>query len=141
MKKVIIAVAAVIVAAAVGVTCYFKFFNKKIRFEDTTTTSATRAAEQFESVSNTEPQSDDNSIVGLWAGSTDNEFYYLFNEDKTGSYTMGVDIQEFTYEIKGDTVVIVFNGNTKEHVYKYSVEDNVLTIENDYGIMETYNWK
>ena len=145
MKKVIIAAAAVVIAVAVGVTVYFKFFNRKIRFEDTTTTSATRAVEQFESATNSDKSSDEKksnrTIVGLWAGATDDEFYYLFNEDKTGSYTMGVDIQEFTYKLKDDTVIIVFNGNTKEHIYKYSIDGDVLSIENDYGIVEKYNWK
>ena len=146
MKKVIIAVAAVIVAGAVAVTVYFNFFrHKKIKPEDLTTTSATRVAEQFESVTNSEknPENNDDkqSIVGLWAGTTDDEFYYLFNDDKTGSYTMGVDIKEFTYKIDGDTVIIVFDGNSKEHVYKYSIDGDVLSIENDYGIVEKYNWK
>ncbi|MBO4338513.1 MAG: hypothetical protein J5877_01165 [Clostridia bacterium] len=142
LKKIIIIVTSVIVAAAIAVTCYFRFFRvKKIKPEDLTTTESTRVAEQFESVTNADKKSDEKSIVGLWAGTTDDEFYYLFNEDKTGSYTMGVDIQEFTYKIDGDTVIIVFKGNTKEHVYKYSIENNVLSIENDYGIVEKYNWK
>ena len=147
MKKVIIAAAAVIVAAAVALTVYFSFFrHKKIKPEDLTTTSATRAAEQFESATNAEPGSTDEkgkkrTIIGLWAGATDDEFYYLFNEDKTGSYTMGVDIQDFTYTLKDDTVIIVFNGNTKEHIYKYSIDGDVLSIENDFGIVEKYNWK
>lgn len=142
LKKIIIIAGAVIVAAAIAVTCYFKFFHvKKIKPEDLTTTSTTRAAEQFETVSNTEKNNNGRSIVGLWAGTTDNEFYYLFNEDKTGSYTMGVDIKEFTYTDNGDSVTIIFNGNTKEHVFKYSIDGDVLSIENDYGIVEKYNWK
>ena len=140
-KKIIIIACAAVVAITVGIFCVIKFSHKKIKFEDTTTTSSTRAAEQFESATNAEVKSDGKSIVGLWAGTTDDEFYYLFNEDKTGSYTMGVDVKDFTYKIKDDTVIIVFSGNAKEHVYKYSIEDNVLSIENDYGIVEKYNWK
>ena len=54
---------------------------------------------------------------------------------------MGGEVKNFTYKDNGDTVVIVFEGNSKEHEYKYTVENNVLSIENDYGAIEKYNWK
>ncbi len=140
MKKAIIIAAAVIVAAAVAVTVYFVWF-KKPEIKVDTPTSQANGAEQFESVSNEETKNSSGSIVGVWVGATDGEFYYSFNADKTGSFTMGDEIKTFKYKDKGDTVVITFDGNSKEHEYKYTIENNVLTIENDYGVTEKYNWK
>ena len=54
---------------------------------------------------------------------------------------MGEEVKTFKYKDNGDSVVITFDGNSKEHNYKYTVENNVLSIENDYGATEKYNWK
>lgn len=138
MKKVIIAAIALIVCVAAALTVYFKVIKKPAVDIPTTTQNG---VQQFESVSNTEGKSSKGSIIGVWVGATDNEFYYSFNNDKTGSFTMGDEVKTFTYKDNGDSVTIVFDGSTKEHIFKYTVENSVLSIENDYGVTEKYNWK
>ena len=106
--------------------------NEKADGEEKTT-------EKTSQESKTEPTTPARTIVGLWAGATDNEFYYLFNDDKTGSFALGGEIKDFTYTDNGDSVTIIFNNNTKEHVFKYSIDGDVLSIENDFGAVEKYN--
>ena len=140
MKKSIIIAAAVIVCIAVALSVYFVWFRNKPA-KNEAASSTLNGAGQFESVTNGETKNTNGSIVGVWAGEGDADFFYSFNSNKTGSFTMGGEVKNFTYKDNGDTVVIVFEGNSKEHEYKYTVENNVLSIENDYGAIEKYNWK
>jgi len=140
-KRIIIAVIIIAVVATVVTVLIVKKNKKEAELEtQTTATWATNGAEQFETAVNTEKKSN-GELIGIWVGETDTECYYSFNSDSTGSYTLGTDIKTFTYTDNGDTVTIVFDGNSKEHVYKYEIDGNSLLIEDDYGTMLKFVWK
>ena len=53
------------------------------------------------------------SIVGKWKSvDTNNEYYYIFNKDKTCSYEMTVARLDCTYEEVEGTLKILFNHNS-----------------------------
>ena len=81
------------------------------------------------------------SIVGEWkVESEDNyDFRYIFNEDGTGRYVYPGSELRFTYEDKGDRIVIVFDGNTVESEFEYRIEDNTLIIKDSFGQDVRYN--
>ncbi len=74
------------------------------------------------------------SIIGKWkAIDTKNEYYYIFNNNKTCSYEMLVARLDCTYEINDDKITILYKGDTKEKTYEYRFEKNTLIIKDDTG--------
>ena len=63
------------------------------------------------------------TLIGEWDYSG---FVFKFNEDKTGSYTAGDTEMPFTYEDDGESVKILFEGNTTPSTYKYRIEKDKL---------------
>ena len=54
------------------------------------------------------------SIIGKWrALDTKDEYYYIFNKDKTCSYEMKVARLDCTYEEDGTHLTVLYKGNTK----------------------------
>ena len=99
---------------------------------------ATLAAALF-ALTGCEKKEDATSIIGSWkytAGYT-----YTFNEDKTGTYSIGERYTDFTYEDKGDRVSILFYGRTKATEYEYKLRGNKLIIKNSLGVDEEYTKK
>jgi len=74
------------------------------------------------------------NIIGKWkALDTKNEYYYIFNADKTCSYEMAVARLDCTYEIHENKITILYKGDTKEKTYEYRFEKNTLIIKDDTG--------
>ena len=74
------------------------------------------------------------SIVGRWKSiETTNEYYYIFNDDKTCSYEMNVARLDCTYELDDEKITILYNGNDKPKTYQYRFEDNMLIIRDNTG--------
>ena len=74
------------------------------------------------------------SIVGRWKSiDTENEYYYLFNHDKTCSYEMRVARLDCTYEIDDNKIYILYNGNDEAHTFQYRFEENNLIIQDESG--------
>lgn len=74
------------------------------------------------------------SIVGRWKSiETTNEYYYIFNDDKTCSYEMTVARLDCTYELDDEKITILYNGNDKPKTYQYRFEDNMLIIRDNTG--------
>lgn len=71
-------------------------------------------------------------IIGEWEYVTGG-YTYKFNEDKTGSYTAGSTVMEFTYEDDGSKVSILYTGNTMASDYEYKIEGNKLIIKDSIG--------
>ena len=69
-------------------------------------------------------------LVGQWGYSS---YVYTFNEDKTGSYDAFGTVMNFTYEDKGDTVSILYEGNTSPLELKYRIEKDKLIITDSFG--------
>ena len=74
------------------------------------------------------------SIVGRWKSiETTNDYYYIFNDDKTCSYEMTVARLDCTYELDDEKITILYNGNDKPKTYQYRFEDNMLIIRDNTG--------
>ncbi|MBR3660773.1 MAG: hypothetical protein IKN63_02600 [Bacilli bacterium] len=74
------------------------------------------------------------NIIGKWkAIDTKNEYYYIFNVDKTCSYEMNVARLDCTYEIDDNKITILYKGNDKTNSFQYRFEGNNLIIKDDRG--------
>ena len=74
------------------------------------------------------------SIVGKWKSiDNDNEYYYIFNNDKTCSYEMIVARLDCTYEVDDNNITILYKGNEKAKTYNYFFEGKTLIIKDDTG--------
>ena len=70
------------------------------------------------------------SLVGTWEHTSG--YVYTFNEDKTGTYSLGEAKMEFTYEDKGEEVEILFKGNSSPSKFKYRIEGKKLIIKDSF---------
>ena len=74
------------------------------------------------------------SIIGKWkAIDTKDEYYYIFNGNKTCSYEMKVARLDCTYNINENKLTILYKGNTKSNTYEYRFEKNTLIIRDNTG--------
>ena len=74
------------------------------------------------------------NIIGKWKSiDAKNEYYYIFNGDKTCSYEMIVARLDCTYEINDNKITISYSGSTNTKTYEYLFEDNILIIKDDTG--------
>ena len=80
------------------------------------------------------------SIVGSWEYESGG-FTYNFNADGTGSYEFGDTVMPFTYEDKGDTVYIIFDGDTAGTDSAYRIEGNTFIIKDSLDNDVKYNRK
>lgn len=69
-------------------------------------------------------------IVGTWERSG---FVYKFNKDKTGSYNASGNKMEFTYEDKGNKVILLYKKTNKKGTYNYKIKKNKLIIKDSFG--------
>ena len=77
---------------------------------------------------------DKKNIIGKWkAIDVKNEYYYIFNKDKTCSYEMIVARLDCTYEIKGKELIILYKGNKESNTYEYKFKGNTLIIKDNTG--------
>ena len=74
------------------------------------------------------------SIVGKWKSvDKENEYYYIFNADKTCSYEMAVARLDCTYEENNSKLSILYNGNEKPIIFEYRFEKRILIITDKNG--------
>ena len=74
------------------------------------------------------------SIIGKWKSiDAKDEYYYVFNKDKTCSYEMMVARLDCTYEIDDEKLIILFNGNEKPNTFQYYFDNNMLIIKDNTG--------
>lgn len=72
------------------------------------------------------------SIVGKWKSvDKKNDYYYIFNKDKTCSYEMTAARLDCTYEIKENELIILYNGNKKPTKFKYLLDGKTLIIKDE----------
>ena len=79
-----------------------------------------------------------NSIVGKWAQGS---YVYTFNEDKTCSYDVAGTIMNCTYEIDGDKISILYDGNTLPFETTFSIDGNKLNVVDSFGNDTIYEKK
>ena len=78
-------------------------------------------------------------IIGKWKSvDEENEYYYIFNDDKTCSYEMTVARLDCTYEKDDETLTVLYKGTEEPKTYKYRFEDNNLIITDNNG--KDYNF-
>ena len=74
------------------------------------------------------------SIVGKWKSTdTENQYYYIFNSDKTCSYEMDVARLDCTYEVDGEKLIILYKGNENTNTFEYRFDGKTLIIKDDTG--------
>ena len=74
------------------------------------------------------------SIIGKWKSiDSKDEYYYIFNKDKTCSYEMKNARLDCTYEVDDNNVTIKYKGNTKSTKYQYKLEKKKLIIKDSSG--------
>ena len=74
------------------------------------------------------------SVVGKWkAIDKENEYYYIFNKDKTCSYEMTVARLDCTYEEDGSKLTILYDGTEKPTTFEYRFEKETLIIKDETG--------
>ena len=82
------------------------------------------------------------SLVGTWYyydnGNVNMNRYYKFNDDKTGSYTSFDTKKTFLYEKKSGEVSLDNITDNVIEVYKYSINDDTLTMEDSNGSKVVY---
>ncbi len=72
------------------------------------------------------------SIIGKWKSTNKkNNYYYIFNADKTCSYELDVARLDCTYEIDDEKITILYKGNDKATTFEYRFKGNSLIIIDD----------
>ncbi len=80
----------------------------------------------------------ENKIIGCWV-SVDMSFCaYNFLTDEKGFYSFFGAQKEFAYKDNGDSVTIYFPGDLSPSTFKYTVEEDVLLIEDSFGAIVKY---
>ena len=75
----------------------------------------------------------DEALVGTWEY-TDGGYSYVFNEDGTGEYAIdGSDDMTFTWGADGESVSILYDGNSMPMTLAYSIDGDQLTIADSFG--------
>ena len=77
-------------------------------------------------------------IIGSWVYDGSVAYTYVFEKDGSGKYLVGDMEMEFTYVDNGDSVEILYSGNTEANTFKYEIKDGKLLIEDSFGDMITY---
>ncbi|MBR2827832.1 MAG: hypothetical protein IKE70_01190 [Bacilli bacterium] len=72
----------------------------------------------------------ENGIVGKWALG---KFVYTFNKDKTCQYDASGTIMKCTYEIDGDKISILYDGNTLPFETTFSIDGDTLNVKDSLG--------
>ena len=91
-------------------------------------------------IANSQPK----GLVGRWEAEGYSSFAYIFEKENgdhefKGSYEAYGGKRNFTYEDKGDSVSIKYDGDTTAGTYKYRIEDNKkLIIADSFGSEVTY---
>lgn len=77
---------------------------------------------------------DKKSIIGKWKSiDAKDEYYYVFNKDKTCLYEMTSAKLNCTYKIDDNHITILYEGNEKENKFEYSFNKNNLIIKDITG--------
>lgn len=89
--------------------------------------------------------SKDEGVVGTWNylndGKTRNDIAYVFNKDNTGSYNFSNMENKFTYEVNGNTITLNYENGGGTNTFEFSIENNILTIKDSFGVDVTYKKK
>ena len=71
-------------------------------------------------------------IVGSWEYESGG-YTYTFNADGTGNYDAAGTVMNFTYTTEGDTLSILYDGNTAPFETQYSIDGDKLNVIDSLG--------
>ena len=80
----------------------------------------------------------DNKLIGCWVSAELSFCAYNFLSDGKGFYSFFEAKKEFTYTDNGDSVTIHFSGDLMPSTFKYSMCENILSIEDSFGNLVRY---
>ncbi|MBO4897120.1 MAG: hypothetical protein J5590_02325 [Clostridia bacterium] len=83
-----------------------------------------------------EDAQESSAIVGQWKNDTylpGTEFIYTFNDDGTGEYDAGGTLMKFTYEIDGENISILYDGNTAPFETTFQIDGDTLNVLDSLG--------
>jgi len=78
------------------------------------------------------------AILGCWASDSLSFCSYNFLPDGAGFYSFCNAKKEFTYTANRESVTIHYIGDSFPSTFKYTVEDNILMIEDSFGNLIKY---
>lgn len=79
-----------------------------------------------------------NKLIGCWVSVQLSFYAYNFLSDGKGFYSFGMGKKEFTYTDNVESVTIHFNGDFMPSTFKYTIEEDVLLIEDSFGTTVKY---
>ena len=82
-----------------------------------------------------------NKLIGCWVSAEMSFCTYNFLTDGKGFYSFFDAKKEFTYTDNGDNVIIHFSGDLMSSTFKYSICENILSIEDSFGNLVRYKRK
>ena len=80
----------------------------------------------------------ENKLIGCWVSAELSFCSYNFLSDGKGFYSFFDAKKEFTYTDNGDSVIIHFSGDLMQSTFKYSICENILSIEDSFGNLVRY---
>ena len=80
----------------------------------------------------------ENKLIGCWVSAELSFCAYNFLHDGKGFYSFFEAKKEFTYTDNGDSVIIHFSGDLMQSTFKYSICENILSIEDSFGNFVRY---
>ena len=80
----------------------------------------------------------ENKLIGCWISAELSFCAYNFLHDGKGFYSFFEAKKEFTYTDNGDSVIIHFSGDFMPGAFRYTVEENILLIEDSFGTPVEY---
>ena len=80
----------------------------------------------------------ENKLIGCWVSAELSFCAYNFLHDGKGFYSFFEAKKEFTYTDNGDSVIIHFSGDLMQSTFKYSICENILSIEDSFGNLVRY---
>ena len=88
-----------------------------------------------------EPEPEGPALVGKWEYAAMSDYCYIFREDGTGIYSTDngeTAFFEFEWTDNGDSVTLDYVDSDFPGTFKYTINGNILSIEDSFGDMIEY---
>ena len=83
----------------------------------------------------------DNKLIGCWVSAEMSFCTYNFLTDGKGFYSFGDAKKDFIYTYTSESVTIHYVGDFIPSTFKYSICENILSIEDSFGNLVRYKRK
>ena len=82
-----------------------------------------------------------NKLIGCWVSAEMSFCTYNFLSEGKGFYSFGDAKKDFIYTYTSESVTIHYVGDFMPSTFKYSICENILSIEDSFGNLVRYNRK